>query len=188
MLLGHCWDELTILTQIAKFMGPTWGTPGSCRPQMGPMLAPWTLLSGLMSHQPYIVPQFTWGSVDEIYEYPVFKWVAWVNEAMPARTTCHICSVLLVQILYFSFSGLPLRWRFPNHIRHDQRRILCSGGMEEKRSQEGRAALLVEIKSTNNGDNLWRFYIPYVHRSDKMTLILRLNVKKMRCIGCIMLP
>ena len=36
----------TILTQIAKFMGPTWGPPGSCRPQMGPMLAPWTLLSG----------------------------------------------------------------------------------------------------------------------------------------------
>ena len=33
-------------TQIAKFMGPTWGPPGSCQPQMGPMLAPWTLLSG----------------------------------------------------------------------------------------------------------------------------------------------
>ena len=33
-------------TQIAKFMGPIWGPPGSCRPQMGPMLAPWALLSG----------------------------------------------------------------------------------------------------------------------------------------------
>ena len=28
------------LTQIAKFMGLTWGPPGSCQPQMGPMLAP----------------------------------------------------------------------------------------------------------------------------------------------------
>ena len=28
-------------------MGPTWGPHGSCRPQMGPMLAPWTLLSGI---------------------------------------------------------------------------------------------------------------------------------------------
>ena len=28
-------------------MGPAWGPPGSCRPQMGPMLVPWTLLSGL---------------------------------------------------------------------------------------------------------------------------------------------
>ena len=28
-----------------KVRGPTWGPPGSCRPQMGPMLAPWNLLS-----------------------------------------------------------------------------------------------------------------------------------------------
>ena len=34
-------------SQIAKFMGPTWDQPGSCRPQLGPMLAPWTLLSGI---------------------------------------------------------------------------------------------------------------------------------------------
>ena len=33
-------------TQIAPFMGPTWGPPGSCPPQVGPMIAPWTLLSG----------------------------------------------------------------------------------------------------------------------------------------------
>ena len=26
-------------TQIAKFIGPTWGPSGSCRPKMGPMLA-----------------------------------------------------------------------------------------------------------------------------------------------------
>ena len=32
--------------QIAKFMGPTWSTPGSCRPHVGRILAPWTLLSG----------------------------------------------------------------------------------------------------------------------------------------------
>ena len=35
-------------SQIARFMGPTWGPPGSCRPQMGPTLAPWTLLSGIV--------------------------------------------------------------------------------------------------------------------------------------------
>ena len=35
------------VSQISKFMGPTWGPPGSCRPQMGPILAPWTLLSGV---------------------------------------------------------------------------------------------------------------------------------------------
>ena len=35
--------------QIAKFMGPTWGSPGSYRSQMDPMLAPWTLSSRSVS-------------------------------------------------------------------------------------------------------------------------------------------
>ena len=41
--------EVSIMTnaaQIARFMAPTWAPPGSCRPQTGPMLVPWTLLSG----------------------------------------------------------------------------------------------------------------------------------------------
>ena len=33
-------------------MGPTWGPPGPCRPQMGPMLAPWTLPSGRLPLPP----------------------------------------------------------------------------------------------------------------------------------------
>ena len=33
-------------TQIARFMGPTWGPSGAGRTQVGPMLATWTLLSG----------------------------------------------------------------------------------------------------------------------------------------------
>ena len=35
-----------MVTLIAKFMGPTWGPSGVDRTQVGPMLAPWTLLSG----------------------------------------------------------------------------------------------------------------------------------------------
>ena len=31
---------------IARFMGSTWGQSGADRTQVGPMLAPWTLLSG----------------------------------------------------------------------------------------------------------------------------------------------
>ena len=47
--------------QTLKFMGQTWGPPGSCRPQMGPMLAPRTLLSGLcnkimLPHTPTKLP------------------------------------------------------------------------------------------------------------------------------------
>ena len=36
-------------SQIVKFMGPTWGPPGSCRPQMGPMLPHFALLWGFTS-------------------------------------------------------------------------------------------------------------------------------------------
>ena len=32
---------------IARFMGPTWGPSGADRTQVGPMLIPWILLSGL---------------------------------------------------------------------------------------------------------------------------------------------
>ena len=42
-------DALGDMPQIAKFMRPTWGPSGLYRPQMGPMLAPWTLLSGAVS-------------------------------------------------------------------------------------------------------------------------------------------
>ena len=34
--------------QRARFTWPTWGPPGSYRPQVGPTLAPWTLLSGCL--------------------------------------------------------------------------------------------------------------------------------------------
>ena len=32
---------------MTRLMGPAWGPPGSCRPQMGPMLARWTFLTGI---------------------------------------------------------------------------------------------------------------------------------------------
>ena len=40
--------------QTTRFTWPTWGPPGSCRSKVGPMLAPWTLLSGkaLVSSKP----------------------------------------------------------------------------------------------------------------------------------------
>ena len=37
------------LTQITKFLGPTWGLTRADSAQVGPTLAPWTLLSGEVS-------------------------------------------------------------------------------------------------------------------------------------------
>ena len=38
----YIWEE----TMTVRFMGPTWGPSGADRTQVGPMFAPWTLLSG----------------------------------------------------------------------------------------------------------------------------------------------
>ena len=51
----HNW--ITVMTsQIATFMGPAWGPPGSCRPQVGPMMAPWILLSGVWFYHDGVCP------------------------------------------------------------------------------------------------------------------------------------
>ena len=42
-LFNHMLGKATL---IARFMGPTWGPSGAGRTQVGPMLVPWTLLSG----------------------------------------------------------------------------------------------------------------------------------------------
>ena len=46
--IPKCGEPTRLASQIAKFMEPTWGPPLEfCGPQIGPMLAPWTLLSGM---------------------------------------------------------------------------------------------------------------------------------------------
>ena len=42
-----CYDRLSYTSLIARFIGPTRGPSGAYRTQVGPMLAPWILLSGL---------------------------------------------------------------------------------------------------------------------------------------------
>ena len=57
ILYHGCWwtDEATL---IGRFIGPTWGPSRADRTQVGPMLAPWTLLSGKEPghHQPWCGP------------------------------------------------------------------------------------------------------------------------------------
>ena len=46
----HYSDFIWASSMITTFMGPIWGPAGADRTQVGPMLAPWTLLSGIVSH------------------------------------------------------------------------------------------------------------------------------------------
>ena len=45
--VARCTDQQEVTSLIARFMGPTWGPSGADRTQVGPMLAIWTLLSGV---------------------------------------------------------------------------------------------------------------------------------------------
>ena len=80
---------LLVATQITNFMGPTGGPPVSCRPQMGPMLAPWTtgnrwIPSTKQSFDIYFVLRF-WthsrvaGEIKCHNAHPIFilSWINW---------------------------------------------------------------------------------------------------------------
>ena len=71
-------------------MGPTWGPPGSCWPQMGPMLAPLTLLSGKF-------PCYT--------EIEVIK---------PKQLCCKFCMIIVRRAgLLWSQQDFEWRWSVP---------------------------------------------------------------------------
>ena len=64
------------------FMGPTWGPPGSCRPQMGPTLAPWTLLSGCVHLR---CPVYLIHSHNILYHMYVWNDLGYVNTRSAAK-------------------------------------------------------------------------------------------------------
>ena len=47
-------EVIATISLIASFMGPTWGPSGAERTQVGPMLAPWTLLSLMVCDYPSV--------------------------------------------------------------------------------------------------------------------------------------
>ena len=51
-----CGDQLSVIPLIARFMGSTLGSSEADRTQVGPMLAPWTLLSETTSYCALIYP------------------------------------------------------------------------------------------------------------------------------------
>ena len=85
------------MSQIAKFMGPTWGLPGSCWHQVGPMLAPWTLLSGVILLK---------------IGYTIFKCLGWVGVGVISLWLYPFECIhfLLGAITHPIFQGPPCRW------------------------------------------------------------------------------
>ena len=62
----HAAGRVCSPSQMARFMGPTWGLTGAERTQVGPMLAPWTLLSGCL-HQAESTGRYSLVIVGKLY-------------------------------------------------------------------------------------------------------------------------
>ena len=117
-------QDLTVRPQIAKFMRPTWGPPGSCRPQMGPMLAPWTLLSGT-----------SYGSVnrglglDQPITYTACRWIDvafWSTILIFAqRRTFYTHIAARGDFPQNQLEAMPPQWHSYGHQAKTVKQIIC---------------------------------------------------------------
>ena len=108
------WDiPISEWIQWDKLMGPTWGPPGSCRPQMGPILAPWTLLSGsvrpALNPVKFLVPGCYIYLPTDMHTYThvyiqvfISKWIGWKNAFQ-----IHFCERKFCILIKFSLKFVP---------------------------------------------------------------------------------
>ena len=104
---------------IARFMGPTWGPSGADRIQVGPMLAPWTLLFGkLRDIRSFNSLQQKW-----IGQYWDENWGLWHTHT---HTNTHLCypnkQLDLMQFQKqgpFSITIIPI-WMFSKIIKNQK--------------------------------------------------------------------
>ena len=99
----HCFNSDSIL--IAGFMGPTWGPSGADRTQVGPMLAPWTLLfiGYSFKYFPLLYP---------LHNEVVGGYIGFTPSVRPAsvprpsRIPCPLCSAYSSGWIHFIFVHL----------------------------------------------------------------------------------
>ena len=96
---------------LARFMGPTWGPSGADRrTQVGPMLAPWTLLSGYVNI--YSVPECSRHLHNWLMYCGLLKsYGLGCNNATPVSTglPLNAPSTHLISIQMFSFQRMRLK-------------------------------------------------------------------------------
>ena len=81
----------------SKVTWPTWGPPGSCRPQVGPTLAPWTLLTGNWRVRSSLVD-----TIDTVYP----------NEYIHGLCFAVVCCGLV--LVFFPYPPQSLHWYWDN--------------------------------------------------------------------------
>ena len=91
---------------IARFMGPTWGPAGANRIQVGPMLPPWTLLSGTGANKMALL----WMNVISVNLAKLishhFVWWYWLQQ----YTGLEFCFIIVFTMFKKQHLFLPTRW------------------------------------------------------------------------------
>ena len=107
------WNRSTfwLTSQIARFMGPTWGPPRSYRSHMSPMLAPWTMLSviSFTSRQGYI-NRIHFNEAPHLVGVPSLDDDIWLDAG------CIYFSWTIPNLLQIQRSGKPKPVPYPSHI------------------------------------------------------------------------
>ena len=110
----------------SKVHGPAWGPHGADRTQVGPMLAPWTLLSGLpiKSFNTMRLRQNGWNFADDTYKRIFLNenvriWIEVSLKFVPKGAINNIAA--LIQIIAWRWPGdkplsEPMMVRLPTHI------------------------------------------------------------------------
>ena len=102
-----------LTTQIAKYMGPTWGPPRYCRPQMDPMLAPWTVLSGykIVARMSHCIHYFLRDAVTHLCPTYVKLWHGWVIKTryeMMKLTFIFAIKSILVSLICININNISI--------------------------------------------------------------------------------
>ena len=124
-------------SQIAKFMGPTQGPSGADRTQVGPMMAPWTLLSGICCRQNVCTAysnQFNECPMELIPEILVKSvWymisILWSSLVLPVTTT-YIYGTTCPSTLLVSHTFYLIFLRFYSSYQHFQIHFSCSDSVQ----------------------------------------------------------
>ena len=90
-IMQHLYVCLRAIAQITKLTEPKWALPGSCRPQIGPILAPWTLLSGRGNSAPQKNTLHTWMVPPPAWTHTIWKSPKGSLWAM-VRPRCYVSS------------------------------------------------------------------------------------------------
>ena len=142
MRFWNCYHiSLRPMTLLARFMGPTWGPSGAGRTQVGPMLAPWTLLSWELILRPESICCIGWhswlvGSLSWQYDQTLFIQLSWIIDLM-------YIGYKVYNVIIPVHIGRSPRRRFPHHALMPHctffPHLLAQQGV--RRAPEGKGAL-----------------------------------------------